>query len=107
LKPYNIVDAAQPFPGPRLKEVLSCSLPSRDTASTADPPSTTDLLKNLTCFTTPTLPHLITLLCHTTPSFLHQDTSLIIIDSFSTLVASAYPRRLDTTSIAKKRGASK
>jgi hypothetical protein len=70
----------------------------------AEMPAASDLLKNLVHFTTPTLAHLIALLCHTTPSFPAQNTSLIIIDSLSVLVASAYPRTLDNISTARNVG---
>jgi hypothetical protein len=75
--------------------------------SPAEPPSVSGLLMNLSHFTTPTLPHLIALLCYTTPSFPSQNTSLIIIDSLSVLIASAYPRTLDKVFTARKVGTGK
>jgi hypothetical protein len=104
------LDAAHPLPGPRLKEVLSSVRPTGDVdqpSSSAESPMTSDLLKNLNRFTTPTLPHLIALLCHTNPSFPPQNTSLIIIDSLSVLVASAYPRTVDNIPTARKAGTGK
>jgi hypothetical protein len=101
------LDAAHPLPRPRLKEVLSSVKPPGDAdqpSSSVEPPMTSSLLKNLNHFTTPTLPHLIALLCHTIPSFPSQNTSLIIIDSLSVLVASAYPRTLDIVPTARKVG---
>jgi hypothetical protein len=53
------------------------------------------MLEKFTCFTTPTLPHLIALLCHPSPSFPPNNTALIIVDSFSTLITNTYPRTLD------------
>ena len=43
-------------------------------------------------FTTPTLPHLLALLTHQPSSLLPPETSLIVIDSLSTLFALVFPR---------------
>jgi hypothetical protein len=106
----HITDAGHTLPGPRLTTVLSSPRLSNDqdvASSPVEPRSTTDLLGILTHFTTPTLPHLIALLCHTKASFPPQNTSLIVIDSLSTLITSAYPRTLDNFSTPRKPGAGK
>ena len=60
--------------------------------ATLDPESVDDHLKRLHHFTTPSLPHLLALLTHQSLSPSPTETSLIVIDSFSTLFALAYPK---------------
>lgn len=43
----------------------------------------------------PTLAHLLALFMHSPESFPHQSTSLVIIDSLSTLIDNAYPRNVE------------
>lgn len=43
-------------------------------------------------FSTPTLPHLLALLTHPSNSFPPHDTRLLVVDSVSTLFASAFPK---------------
>ncbi|KAG0649187.1 rad55 [Hyphodiscus hymeniophilus] len=104
------VDASHPVPGPRFSQILTSFTPttpqSKDPASS--PPishTLSDLMENLTHFSTPTLAHLIALLTHPTLVFPPPRTSLIIIDSFSTLISNAYPRSVDSTTTPKKPGA--
>ncbi|TGO21034.1 hypothetical protein BPAE_0247g00120 [Botrytis paeoniae] len=70
----------------------------------SEPLNDDTLLSNFNHFTTPTLSHLLALLTHTTQNFPPENTSLIIIDSFSTLIDSAFPRNADSTSTPKKPG---
>lgn len=101
-------DALHPLPGPRFSQIIESFHP----ISTQTPPSPnrspshslSDLVRNLTHFSTPTLAHLIALLCHRTSSFPLQNTSLIVIDSLSALISSAFPRRFDSVSPPKKAG---
>jgi hypothetical protein len=90
-----------------LTEVLSFAvkgLGQDGEASPADTPTVDHIVKNLIHFVTPTLPHFIALLCHPSPSFPSQNTNLIIIDSLSTLIASAYPKTIDNNSTPRKLG---
>ncbi|ATZ58055.1 hypothetical protein BCIN_15g05250 [Botrytis cinerea B05.10] len=64
----------------------------------------TSNISNFNHFTTPTLSHLLALLTYTTQNFPPENTSLIIIDSFSTLIDSAFPRNAVSTSTPKKPG---
>lgn len=74
-------------------------------ASSSSPKQRTssDLLNSLTQFNAPTLAHLIALVCHPIPSFPPPDTSLLVIDSFSTLFANAYPRDTEIATPKKAR----
>ena len=77
--------------GPRLRDMLSdLHLPENE--ATSDPESVDDHLERLHHFTTPSLPHLLALLAHQSLSSPPTETSLIVIDSFSTLFALAYPK---------------
>ncbi|TGO45338.1 hypothetical protein BCON_0401g00010 [Botryotinia convoluta] len=91
------VDASHPISGPRFSQILQ-KLPS------SEPLNDDTLLSNFNHFTTPTLSHLLALLTHTTQNFPPENTSLIIIDSFPTLIDSAFPRNADSTSTPKKPG---
>ncbi len=109
-KANDPLDGAHPLPNFRLREVMTSSRPSGaqdDAIKEASSRAPADLLKGLVHFTTPSLPHLIALLCHTTPAFPPQNTSLIVIDSLSALIASAYPRTLDNTMAPRKPGTGK
>lgn len=52
-------------------------------------------MSNLEHFTTPTLPHLLTLLLHPSPDFPAEKTSLLVIDSISTVFNLAFPRIIE------------
>ena len=100
------------MPGPRFSQILTSFQPSLPLAiaSSSSPPllrSLPDILDNLTHFSTPTLAHLIALLTHPTPTFPPPKTSLIIFDSFSTLINNAFPRNVDAIARPLKPGASK
>ncbi|KAF7857897.1 hypothetical protein EAF04_009255 [Stromatinia cepivora] len=92
------VDASHPIPGPRFSQILK-------TFSSSESSTYYGLLKKFNHFSTPTLSHLLALLTHTTSNFPPQNTSLIVVDSFSTLIDSAFPRNVDSTSTPKKPGA--
>ena len=57
--------------------------------------STDELLANFDHYTAPTLPHLAALLFHPVPSFPPPGTSLIVIESMSSLFAVAFPKATD------------
>ncbi|KAH9897250.1 P-loop containing nucleoside triphosphate hydrolase protein [Xylariomycetidae sp. FL2044] len=84
------VDGFHPVCGLRLREAIS-SAPkqsSQNESATAD----LDLGNDMLHFTTPTLAHLIALLCKPTAASIPDNTSLIVIDTLSSLVNQAYPR---------------
>ena len=77
--------------GPRLRDMLS-GLHVPEDEATSDPESVDDHLERLHHFTTPSLPHLLALLTHQSLYPPPPETSLIVIDSLSTLFALAYPK---------------
>ncbi|KAL2061786.1 hypothetical protein VTL71DRAFT_7164 [Oculimacula yallundae] len=88
------VDASHPISGTRLTQILTSYQPKTQTSS-SNPATLTSLLSNLTHFSAPSLAHLLALLTHPTPSNPPPSTSLIVIDSFSTLISNAFPRSTD------------
>ena len=103
-------DASHPLPGPRFSQILSSFKPTtpqiNDPVSSPPLPRTTSGLSDgLIHFSTPTLAHLIALLTHPTTVFPPPRTSLIIVDSFSTLISNAFPRNVDSTATPRKPGA--
>ncbi|KAE9363090.1 P-loop containing nucleoside triphosphate hydrolase protein [Stipitochalara longipes BDJ] len=99
------VDASHPVSGSRLSQVLTSFKPIKPQPSAQEARTLPDLLENLTHFSTPTIAHLIALLSHQTQNFPPQNTGLIIIDSFSTLISSAFPRTIDANATPRKPGA--
>lgn len=104
------IDAAHPIPGPRFFQILHSFQPLANiqlpgASSSLLSRSRLDLIDNLVHFLTPTLAHLIALLCNQTSSHPDPKTSLIVIDSFSTLIGSAFPRTVDFTTTTRNLGA--
>ncbi|KAG4428584.1 hypothetical protein IFR05_015935, partial [Cadophora sp. M221] len=96
------VDASHPISGSRLTQILDL----HQTPATSSKYSGPAPLSNLTHFSTPSLAHLLALLTHPTPSNPPPNTSLIVIDSFSTLISNAFPRSSDANSaMPRKPGA--
>jgi hypothetical protein len=98
----KFIDASHPVSGIRLATVLESfsTLNMVSMAVSSSPPlrrSSSDLIEKLTHFSTPTLAHLLALIINQSPSHPDPKTSLIIIDSFSTLISSAFPRTIDST----------
>ncbi|KAL2052373.1 hypothetical protein ABVK25_007245 [Lepraria finkii] len=93
------VDAAYRLVGSRLNEIISCFSNSQNQTAACSQPltNTSDLLDRFHHYTTPTLPHLLALLTHQATSFPPPNTSLIVIDSFSTLFALAFPKTMEST----------
>ncbi len=91
----DLADASCQLVGPRLKEIIEHSR-----ISGKHPPYSQSVskarLNNLHHFSTPTLPHLLALLTHQSTSFPPFNTSLIVIDSVSTLFALAFPKILES-----------
>jgi len=105
----TVSDASHPLSGPRLSQILTSFKPSTPPSSSISssppqPPALSDLLDNLTHFSTPTLAHLIALLSHHTPNHPAHNTSLIIIDSLLTLISNAFPRTVDSPATPRKPG---
>jgi hypothetical protein len=94
-------DCAFPVVGSRLRQISSNS-EAPESSETA--PSMEELLNRLCYFATPTLPHLLALLLHPNPNFPPDKTGLIIIDSTSTLFATAFPRPTDTSNAKQANG---
>ncbi|KAF2145247.1 uncharacterized protein K452DRAFT_324951 [Aplosporella prunicola CBS 121167] len=93
------IDAGAPLAKPRLKEMLSTpQIHIRNGISSSAPASTSTpldkLLGNFHHYSTHTLAHLLVLCIHT-PSFPPPGTSIVVIDSLSTLFDNAYPRTND------------
>ncbi|KAI0994760.1 hypothetical protein K3495_g13422 [Podosphaera aphanis] len=91
------VDATQKIPGPRFAQILTSFKPIHSSQGSPDP-SLPSMLSRYTHFSTPTLAHLIALLSHFTTHRPPTDTSLIVIDSLSTLTTAAFPREIDLLS---------
>ena len=71
----------------RLRDIMGSTQCDRASQPASQPE------ENLCHFYTPTLPHLLALLAHPSESFPPRNTSLIVIDSVSSLFALAYPRK--------------
>lgn len=65
-------------------------IPEEEATPDLDPVD--EYLKRLHRFITPSLPHLLALLTHQSSSFPPTETSLIVVDSISTLFAIAFPK---------------
>ncbi|KAE9978596.1 hypothetical protein BLS_000443 [Venturia inaequalis] len=83
------IDGATPFPSPRFEQVLQAQT-ENDPASTNG--SVHDLFTRFQHYTIPTLAHLLALFLHPMPNFPPAGTSLIVIESISTLFDNAYQR---------------
>jgi hypothetical protein len=73
---------------------------TRDIPNTSSP-TLRDLRSRFKHYAVPTLPHLIALLLHPPPNFPPPDTSLIVIDSMSTLIENAYQKSHDVLPVKK------
>ncbi|CAF9927550.1 MAG: hypothetical protein ALECFALPRED_003740 [Alectoria fallacina] len=85
------VDSSYEIIGLRLMDMLS-GLHITEGEARSDPASADEYLDNFHHFTTPTLPHLLALLTHQSSSFPPTETSLIVVDSISTLFSLAFPK---------------
>lgn len=83
--------------GSRLQNILS-GLPILEGETTSDPSLVDEYLEKLHHFATPSLPHLLALLTYQSSSFPPPETSLIVVDSISTLFALAFPKTTDRAS---------
>ncbi|KAF2748615.1 P-loop containing nucleoside triphosphate hydrolase protein [Sporormia fimetaria CBS 119925] len=87
------IDAGAPLLYQRLVDVLSGS-------DAVAPPDA--MQERFHRFATPTLAHLLALFLHSPASFPRPNTSLIIIDSLSTLIDDAYPKSVEPWGVRKK-----
>lgn len=85
-------DSSHPLAGPRLKDFISSTLEVQDSTSPHSSPSFKEMLDSIHHFNVPTLPHLLALLVHAHASFPPPRTSLIVVDSVSSLFALAFPK---------------
>lgn len=74
--------------------------------STKEAPATSsytsqDLRSRFRHYSVPTLPHLLALILHPPPGFPPPDTSLLVIDSISTLIENAYQKSHDVKPLKK------
>ncbi|CZR62539.1 related to DNA repair protein rhp55 [Phialocephala subalpina] len=100
------VDASHPVSGRRLAQILASSTSSSPPPAGEELKSVHSLLEKLTHFSTPTLAHFIALFSQPTDTHPPTNTSLVIIDSFSTLIACAFPKNADSNTTPRKPGAS-
>jgi hypothetical protein len=84
---------------PLVKHRLDSVLCALDNASEASPD---EVRNNLHYLATPTLAHLLALFVRPPASFPHHNTSLVVIDSLSTLIDNAYPRHADDRTAKSK-----
>ncbi|KAH7314107.1 P-loop containing nucleoside triphosphate hydrolase protein [Rhexocercosporidium sp. MPI-PUGE-AT-0058] len=97
------IDASHPISGSRLTQILTSHQPPSTSSLSSNPTTLSTLLSNLTHFSTPTLAHLLALLTHPTTSNPPPKTSLIVIDSFSTLISNAFPRSSDASNATPRK----
>lgn len=92
-------DGSYQLVGSRLKGFLSQTRESQSQpAHGIEPVDSPDKrLDNFHHFATPTLAHLLALLTHQSGSLPPPGTSLIVVDSVSTLIALAFPKNTETT----------
>lgn len=87
-------DGFHPISPRRLHDVIvSTQSPSSPSPT---PPSIEGQTDNFLHFRAPTLAHLIGLLCKPTSNAIPDNTSLIVIDTLSSLLNHAYPRSFET-----------
>ena len=88
-----IIDASYRLVGPRFEDILSGFLDSQHDISERGYPNYPErTLDSLHHLTTPTLPHFLALFTHPSVLFPPQNTSLLVVDSISTLFALAFPK---------------
>jgi hypothetical protein len=88
-----LAEAGAPLVPQRLNAVL---------AGTGDDVAIDDLRERFHHCTAPTLAHLLALFTHPPSSFPPANTSLVVIDSLSTLIDDAYPRNADNRASRNK-----
>ncbi len=87
------IDCSYSLVGSRVEDILS--LYPQGTPGAVGLAVDEDLLDKLHCFVAPTLSHLLALLLHPSEDFPPNKTGLIVVDSISTLFATAFPKVTD------------
>ena len=91
------IDSSSEIVGSRLKDILYGTFHT-DEDGKSNTVSVEEYLERFHHFTTPSLPYLLALLTHQTPSFPPEETTLIVVDSISTLFALAFPKTTENAS---------
>ena len=91
------IDSSSEIVGSRLKDILYGTFNAEKNGK-SNTASVEEYLERFHHFTTPSLPYLLALLTHETSGFPPEDTSLIVVDSISTLFALAFPRTAENVS---------
>ena len=91
------IDSSSEIVGSRLKDILYgvFNTGEHEKSNTV---SVEEYLERFHHFVTPSLPYLLALLTHQTPGFPPEETTLIVVDSISTLFALAFPRTAENAS---------
>lgn len=104
------LDSSHTVAGPRLEAIVSHALASQSQPVTTESATKDGVFDSFLHFNVPTLPHLLALLTHPTEAFPPTKTSLIVIDSVSSLFTLAFPKAKekfpDNSGSAKKKDAS-
>lgn len=95
-------DTATRIAPTRLKQVISRTRLPDMLSPTQDEHTGEAVLDRFSHYYVPTLSHLLALLLHPVKSFPPTGTSLIVVDSLSALIDSAYPRGSDDLAALKK-----
>lgn len=98
------LDASHPLPGFRLSQILSSYRPLIPPSTTPPPRTASELASDLTHYSTPTLAHLLALLTCPSATNPPSNTSLIVVDSLSTLISNAFPRDANSNATKKPSG---
>ena len=86
------VDTSHEISGPRFTEVITSHQSRHSHAMNTTPPqSLAELLSRFTHFSTPTLAHLIALISYFISNYPPLNTSLLVIDSLSSLTTAEFP----------------
>ena len=91
------IDSCSEIVGSRLKDILHGTFHT-DEDGKSNTVSVEEYLERFHHFTTPSLPYLLALLTHQTSSFPPEETTLIVVDSISTLFALAFPKTTENAS---------
>ena len=92
------IDSSSEIVGSRLKDILYGTFNTEEHGK-SNTVSVEEYLERFHHFITPSLPYLLALLTHQTSEFPPEETTLIVVDSISTLFALAFPRTAENASI--------
>ncbi|KAM0795108.1 P-loop containing nucleoside triphosphate hydrolase protein [Usnea florida] len=91
------VDSSSEIVGSRLMDILYGTFNTEEHGK-SNTVSVEECLERFHHFITPSLPYLLALLTHQTSDFPPEETTLIVVDSISTLFALAFPRTAENAS---------